>query len=58
MTMHPPQMLHLKWRACWRWPRSQITADIATTHAEAMRWATGRIRENPACTQIQEGHAR
>jgi len=31
-----------------------ITAGIASSRAEAMRWAIGRIRENPACTQIQE----
>ena len=31
-----------------------ITAGIASTRAEVMRWAIGRIRENPAYTQIQE----
>jgi hypothetical protein len=30
-----------------------ITAGIASTRAEAMRWAIGRIRENPAYAQIQ-----
>jgi hypothetical protein len=31
-----------------------ITAGIASSRAEVMRWAIGRIRENPAHTQIQE----
>jgi hypothetical protein len=31
-----------------------IKAGIASSRAEAMRWAIGRIRENPASTQIQE----
>ena len=31
-----------------------ITAGIASTRAEVMRWAIGRIRENPAYAQIQE----
>jgi hypothetical protein len=31
-----------------------ITTGIASTRAEAMRWAIGRIRENPAYAQIQE----
>lgn len=31
-----------------------ITAGIASSRAEALRWAIGRIRENPAYTQIQE----
>jgi Arc/MetJ-type ribon-helix-helix transcriptional regulator len=30
-----------------------ITAGIATSRAEVMRWAIGRIRENPAHAQIQ-----
>jgi hypothetical protein len=30
-----------------------ITAGIAATRAEAMRWALGRIRENPAYAQLQ-----
>lgn len=30
-----------------------ITAGIATSRAEVMRWAIGRIRENPAYAQIQ-----
>jgi hypothetical protein len=30
-----------------------ITAGIATSRAEVMRWAIGRVRENPACAQIQ-----
>jgi hypothetical protein len=30
-----------------------ITAGIAFSRAEAMRWAIGRIRENPAYAQIQ-----
>jgi hypothetical protein len=31
-----------------------IAAGIATSRAEVIRWALGRIRENPAYTQIQE----
>jgi hypothetical protein len=31
-----------------------ITAGIASSRAEVMRWAVGRIRENPAYAQIQE----
>jgi hypothetical protein len=31
-----------------------ITAGIASTRAEVMRWAIGRIRENPAYAQVQE----
>jgi hypothetical protein len=31
-----------------------ITAGIASSRAEAIRWAVGRIRENPAYDQIQE----
>jgi hypothetical protein len=31
-----------------------ITAGIATSRAEVLRWAVGRIRENPAYAQIQE----
>lgn len=31
-----------------------ISAGIASSRAEAMRWAIGRIRENPAYTQIEE----
>ena len=31
-----------------------ITAGIATSRAEVMRWAIGRIRENPAYAQLQE----
>jgi hypothetical protein len=30
-----------------------ITAGIASSRAEALRWAIGRIRENPAYTQMQ-----
>jgi hypothetical protein len=30
-----------------------ITAGIATTRAEAMRWALSRIRENPAYAELQ-----
>jgi hypothetical protein len=30
-----------------------ITAGIATSRAEAMRWAVGRIRENPAYADLQ-----
>jgi hypothetical protein len=31
-----------------------ITAGIAASRAEVMRWAVGRIREHPAYTQLQE----
>jgi len=31
-----------------------ITAGIATSRAEVLRWAVGRIREHPAYTQIQQ----
>ena len=31
-----------------------ITAGIATSRAEVMRWALGRIREHPAYAQLQE----
>ena len=31
-----------------------ITAGIASTRAEVMRWAIGRIRENPGYAQVQE----
>ena len=31
-----------------------ITAGIASSRAEVMRWAIGRIRENPAYAQVQE----
>jgi hypothetical protein len=31
-----------------------ITAGIASSRADVMRWAIGRIRENPAYAQIQE----
>jgi hypothetical protein len=31
-----------------------ITAGIATSRAEVLRWALGRIRENPAYAQIQD----
>jgi len=31
-----------------------IMAGVATSRAEALRWAVGRIRENPAYAQIQE----
>jgi len=31
-----------------------ITAGIASSRAEAMRWAIGRIRENPAYGPLQE----
>jgi hypothetical protein len=31
-----------------------ITAGIASSRAEVVRWAIGRIRENPAYAQIQE----
>ena len=32
---------------------TMITAGIATSRAEVLRWAVGRIRENPAYAQIQ-----
>jgi hypothetical protein len=31
-----------------------ITAGIASSRAEVLRWAVGRIRENPAYAQIQD----
>ncbi len=31
-----------------------ITAGIATSRAEVLRWALGRIREHPAYAKIQE----
>jgi hypothetical protein len=31
-----------------------ITAGIASSRAEILRWAIGRIRENPAYAQIQQ----
>ena len=31
-----------------------IAAGIGTSRAQVMRWAVGRIRENPAYTQLQE----
>lgn len=31
-----------------------ITAGIATNRAEVLRWAIGRIRENPAYAQLQD----
>jgi len=31
-----------------------ITAGIANSRAEVLRWAVGRIRENPAYARIQE----
>ena len=31
-----------------------ITAGIAASRAEVMRWAVGRIREHPAYAQLQE----
>ena len=31
-----------------------ITAGIATSRAEVMRWALGRIREHPAYAQLQQ----
>jgi hypothetical protein len=31
-----------------------IAAGIASSRAEVLRWAIGRIRENPAYAQIQE----
>jgi hypothetical protein len=43
----------------WLTPEDLATADalimagIATTRAEAMRWALGRIRENPAYAELQ-----
>ena len=35
-----------------------ITAGIATSRAEVLRWALGRIRENPAYAQLQDRVAR
>jgi hypothetical protein len=31
-----------------------ITAGIASSRAEALRWTVGRIRENPAYEQLQQ----
>ena len=31
-----------------------ITAGIASSRAEVLRWAIGRIRENPAYAQLQD----
>ena len=31
-----------------------ITAGIANSRAEVLRWAVGRIREHPAYAQLQE----
>jgi len=31
-----------------------ITAGIANSRAEVLRWAVGRIRENPAYAQLQD----
>jgi hypothetical protein len=31
-----------------------ITAGIATSRAEVLRWAVGRIRANPAYAQLQD----
>jgi hypothetical protein len=31
-----------------------ITAGLASSRAEVVRWAIGRIREDPAFTQIQQ----
>jgi hypothetical protein len=31
-----------------------ITAGIATSRAEVLRWAVGRIREHPAYAQLQQ----
>ena len=31
-----------------------VTAGIANSRAEVLRWAVGRIRENPAYTQLQD----
>ena len=31
-----------------------ITAGIASSRAEALRWAIGRIRENPVYAQLQQ----
>ena len=31
-----------------------ITAGIANSRAEVLRWAIGRIRENPAYAQLQD----
>jgi hypothetical protein len=33
---------------------TMITAGIATSRAEVLRWAVGRIREHPAYAQIQQ----
>jgi hypothetical protein len=33
---------------------SLITAGIASSRAEALRWTVGRIRENPAYEQLQQ----
>jgi hypothetical protein len=30
-----------------------IMAGVATSRAEVLRWAVGRIRENPAYTELQ-----
>ena len=30
-------------------------AGVAASRSEALRWAVGRIRENPAYSQLQEG---
>ena len=30
-----------------------IMAGVAASRAEVLRWAVGRIRENPACTELQ-----
>jgi hypothetical protein len=32
-----------------------VVAGVAATRSEALRWAVGRIRENPAYAQLQEG---
>jgi hypothetical protein len=31
-----------------------IMASVATSRAEVLRWAVGRVRENPAYAQLQE----
>jgi Arc/MetJ-type ribon-helix-helix transcriptional regulator len=31
-----------------------ITTGMASSRAEALRWAVGRIRENPAYAQVQD----
>ena len=31
-----------------------ITAGIASSRAEALRWAVGRIRDNPAYAELQQ----